>query len=61
LHGAVSHLAIRRHIYGNDNPMAVQEVLRLHVRSFIGGLGAVLKRSNLEPGKGCRQLTINAL
>lgn len=50
LHGAVSHLAIRRHIYGNDNPMAVREVLGLHVRSFIGGLGTVLKRSVTTPG-----------
>jgi hypothetical protein len=42
LHGAVSHLAIRRHIYANDNPIPVQRVLRMHVRSFLGGLGAVL-------------------
>lgn len=42
LHGAVSHLAIRRHIYGNTNPTPVAEVLALHVQVFLAGLRAGL-------------------
>jgi AcrR family transcriptional regulator len=42
LHGAVSHLAIRRHVYANNNPMPVHDVLAMHVRSFLTGLDAVL-------------------
>ena len=42
LHGAVSHLAIRRHVYGNENPMPAREAIALQVRVFLGGLGAVL-------------------
>jgi AcrR family transcriptional regulator len=42
LHGAVSHLAIRRHIYGNRSSVEAQQVIALHVKSFLGGLGAVL-------------------
>jgi AcrR family transcriptional regulator len=40
LHGAVSHLAIRRHIYANTNPTPVEQVIALHVRVFLAGLGA---------------------
>jgi AcrR family transcriptional regulator len=43
LHGAVSHLAIRRHVYANTNPLPVPDVLSMHVRSFLGGLAAVLQ------------------
>lgn len=42
LHGAVSHLAIRRHVYGNVNPLSSHDVIAMHIRSFLGGLGAVL-------------------
>jgi len=42
LHGAVSHLAIRRHIYRNTNPTPVDEVLALQVRVFLAGLRAAL-------------------
>ena len=42
LHGAVSHLAIRRHIYANTNPTPVGEVIGLHVRVFLAGLAAAL-------------------
>ena len=40
LHGAVSHLAIRRHIYANTNPTPVEKVIALHVRVFLAGLAA---------------------
>jgi AcrR family transcriptional regulator len=42
LHGAVSHLAIRRHIYGDANPSDTRNVIRLHVKSFLAGLTAIL-------------------
>jgi AcrR family transcriptional regulator len=37
LHGTVSHLAIRRHLYGADQSVRDQDVLRIQVASFIGG------------------------
>lgn len=42
LHGAVSHLAIRRHIYHDKTPFAVEKVIALQVKSFLGGLKAIL-------------------
>lgn len=42
LHGAVSHLAIRRHIYHDKTPFDVEKVLALQVKSFLGGLKAIL-------------------
>jgi AcrR family transcriptional regulator len=42
LHGAVSHLAIRRHIYRNKTPVDVDAVIALQVKSFLAGLKAVL-------------------
>lgn len=42
LHGAISHLAIRRHVYANTNPLPVSEVIALQVRSFLAGLPVVL-------------------
>ena len=44
LHGAVSHLAIRRHIYANTNPTPVDEVIALQARVFLAGLAATLPR-----------------
>jgi AcrR family transcriptional regulator len=45
LHGAISHLAIRRHVYHNTNPLPPHEVIALQVRSFVAGLPAVLPKS----------------
>lgn len=45
LHGAISHLAIRRHVYHNANPLPPLEVIALHVRSFVAGLPAVLPKA----------------
>lgn len=42
LHGTISHLAIRRHIYGQPNPIEAAKVVELHVKSFLGGLKNVL-------------------
>ncbi|MEZ5659235.1 MAG: hypothetical protein R3E83_12110 [Burkholderiaceae bacterium] len=43
LHGAVSHLAIRRRIYRNANPVPVERVIPMHVRAFLVGLPALLE------------------
>jgi AcrR family transcriptional regulator len=45
LHGAVSHLAIRRHVYHNANPLPAHEVIAMQVRAFLAGLPAVLAKS----------------
>lgn len=42
LHGAVSHLAIRRHIYANTNPTPVERVIATQIELFLAGLGAAL-------------------
>ena len=43
LHGAVSHLAIRRHIYADQRPTDIHLVIDAHVKIFISGLASVLK------------------
>jgi AcrR family transcriptional regulator len=43
LHGNVSHLAIRRHIYHDQTAMDVNRVLALHVKTFLAGVKAVLQ------------------
>jgi AcrR family transcriptional regulator len=43
LHGSISHLAIRRHIYRGEARLDVKEVIALQVRSFLHGLPALLK------------------
>jgi AcrR family transcriptional regulator len=45
LHGAVSHLAIRRLIYGNTNPISPEEVIAMQVRSFLAGLPSLLPQA----------------
>jgi AcrR family transcriptional regulator len=57
LHGAVSHLAIRRHIYANTNPLPAHDVIALHVRSFLAGLPALLEPQEIAPRNDHRQLT----
>jgi len=42
LHGSVSHLAIRRHIYHDKTPLDVEKVITLQVKSFLAGLKAIL-------------------
>jgi AcrR family transcriptional regulator len=51
LHGAVSHLAIRRHIYGDANPCEPQSVIAMHVKFFLAGLKEILPaEDNTTPG-----------
>jgi len=42
LHGAVSHLAIRRRIYANDNTTPTDAVIAMHVRAFLVSLPSLL-------------------
>jgi hypothetical protein len=41
LHGAVSHLAIRRHVYGNRNPTPHDAVIGRYVALFLAGIKVV--------------------
>jgi AcrR family transcriptional regulator len=42
LHGAVSHLAIRRRIYVNDNAMPAEDVIAMTVRAFLASIPTLL-------------------
>ncbi len=42
LHGAVSHLAIRRHLYASDNSTPVEEVIAMTVRAFLKSVPVLL-------------------
>lgn len=42
LHGAVSHLAIRRRIYSNENTTPVERVIEMSVRAFLVSIPAML-------------------
>jgi hypothetical protein len=37
LHGAVSHFAIRRHIYGASQNVPIDRIVALEIRSFLAG------------------------
>jgi AcrR family transcriptional regulator len=50
LHGNLSHLAIRRHIYQNLNQPPAAEVISVQVRVFLAGLPAVLSPLRRRPG-----------
>jgi AcrR family transcriptional regulator len=40
LHGAVSHFAIRKHVYGASRSVSDATVIAIHVRGFIAGFAA---------------------
>lgn len=42
LHGAISHLAIRKHLYHASQSVPAQEIIALHVRSFLAGFAAMV-------------------
>lgn len=54
LHGAVSHLAIRRHLYRLSQEIDEDKVLALHVRSFIGGFAAAVEGAKVAGANGAR-------
>lgn len=45
LHGAVSHLAIRRHIYRDQTDIKVDKVIALQVHSFLAGLKSIVPQA----------------
>jgi AcrR family transcriptional regulator len=45
LHGNISHLAIRRHIYRDSTSVVVDDVIALHVRAFVAAVPVLLARS----------------
>lgn len=50
LHGNISHLAIRRHIYGDGNSIAVQDVISLHVSAFLAIAPRLLEAGGVKAG-----------
>lgn len=42
LHGNISHLAIRRHIYRDSTPLAVDRVIAMHVVAFLTGVPGMI-------------------
>ncbi len=54
LHGAVSHLAIRRHIYHDKTQIEINRVITLQVKSFLGGLKAILSARDKSETAGIR-------
>ncbi len=42
LHGAVSHFAIRKHVYGASRSVPEATVIAMHVRSFLAGFPAAV-------------------
>lgn len=42
LHGAISHYAIRRHLYGASEHVAQAEIVRMYVRLFVSGFAGML-------------------
>jgi AcrR family transcriptional regulator len=55
LHGAVSHLAIRRHLYKLSQEIDEDKVLALQVRSFIAGFAASVEMARRNGTDGGRQ------
>jgi AcrR family transcriptional regulator len=55
LHGNVSHLAIRRHIYHDATALDVSRVIALHVATFQAGIRAVLREGDLPAAKSRRR------
>lgn len=53
LHGAISHLAIRQHVYGASRSVPLSDVLAIHVATFLAGLPAAVAASGArEPARG---------
>ena len=60
LHGALSHYAIRRHLYGFPQPVAEDRVIAIHIAQFLGGFRTAIAvcAEQAKPGiTDRRQLT----
>ena len=51
LHGAISHLAIRRHVYHASQAVPEHTVVAIHVRAFLAGFRAVVRDYALVPAQ----------
>ena len=51
LHGAISHLAIRRHIYHGPHTVPHERMVKAHVVSFVAGLAAALESDAIPNGR----------
>lgn len=51
LHGAVSHFAIRRHLYQASQSVPEDQVLALHVRAFVAGFAATAAAARAFEGQ----------
>lgn len=49
LHGALSHYAIRRHLYGFDQPVPEDTVVAIHIAQFLGGFRAAVAAAGGNP------------
>jgi AcrR family transcriptional regulator len=54
LHGAVSHFAIRRHLYLLSQNVDEDQVLAVHVRSFIAGFAATVASAKVNEASSAR-------
>jgi AcrR family transcriptional regulator len=48
LHGAISHLAIRRHLYAASKALPVERVIALHVRAFVASFADVVAEARSQ-------------
>lgn len=51
LHGAVSHFAIRRHLYTASQNVAVDDVLALHIRAFLVAFPEIVAEARGREGE----------
>jgi AcrR family transcriptional regulator len=56
LHGALSHYAIRRHLYGFPQPVAEDRVIAVHIAQFLGGFRASIAVCAEDAGRGGKEL-----
>lgn len=48
LHGNISHLAIRRHVYGDTTSIDVPFVISMHITAFLESMPRILERAGQE-------------
>lgn len=52
LHGAISHGAIRKHLYGASQAVAQEQIIRLQVRSFLAGFAETARAARESKADG---------
>jgi len=56
LHGNISHLAIRRHIYGNGTTLETEKVIAMHVTAFLAGMPGMARVMGVNTKTGPNQM-----